>query len=81
MHARRECAGPALKERLDDSAVIVTLNEKHGLSACRLRLFLLFALGAATVVLLILGTLVLTTFDPCPAGSPAELLPEFCASL
>jgi succinate dehydrogenase / fumarate reductase membrane anchor subunit len=47
----------------------------------RLRLFLLFALGAATVVLLILGTLVLTTFDPCPVGSPAELLPEFCASL
>ena len=50
-------------------------------SSGRLRLFLLLALGAATVVLLILGTLVLTTFDPCPAnGVPAEL-PEFCATL
>jgi succinate dehydrogenase / fumarate reductase membrane anchor subunit len=26
----------------------------------------------------VLGTLVIFTFDPCPAGSPAELLPSFC---
>lgn len=36
------------------------------------------ALVASTVVLLILGTLVIYTFDPCPAGSPADLLPSFC---
>jgi len=38
------------------------------------------ALVASTVVLLILGTLVIYTFDPCPAGSPADLLPSFCAA-
>ena len=36
------------------------------------------ALLASTVVLLILGSLVIYTFDPCPAGSPADLLPSFC---
>jgi succinate dehydrogenase / fumarate reductase, membrane anchor subunit len=36
------------------------------------------ALLVSTVVLLVLGTLVVFTFDPCPAGSPAELLPSFC---
>ncbi|MDF1479109.1 succinate dehydrogenase hydrophobic membrane anchor subunit [Leifsonia sp. H3M29-4] len=42
------------------------------------RLTLLGALAASTAVLLILGTLVIYTFDPCPAGSPADLLPSFC---
>ena len=28
----------------------------------------------------VLGTLVIYTFDPCPAGSPAELLPSFCTA-
>ena len=42
------------------------------------RLILLGALAASTAVLLILGTLVIYTFDPCPAGSPADLLPSFC---
>jgi succinate dehydrogenase / fumarate reductase membrane anchor subunit len=37
-------------------------------------------LVAATVVLLILGTLVIFTFDPCPAGQAANLLPSFCAA-
>ena len=37
-------------------------------------------LVAATVVLLILGTLVIFTFDPCPAGATANLLPSFCAA-
>ncbi|MFC9917581.1 succinate dehydrogenase hydrophobic membrane anchor subunit [Agromyces binzhouensis] len=36
------------------------------------------ALLLSTVVLIVLGTLVVFTFDPCPAGSPAELLPSFC---
>ena len=42
------------------------------------RRILLGALAASTIVLLVLGTLVIYTFDPCPAGSPAELLPSFC---
>ncbi|RNE56386.1 succinate dehydrogenase hydrophobic membrane anchor subunit [Cryobacterium tepidiphilum] len=36
------------------------------------------AILAAVVVLIVLGTLVVFTFDPCPAGSPADLLPSFC---
>jgi succinate dehydrogenase / fumarate reductase membrane anchor subunit len=36
------------------------------------------ALIASAVVLIVLGTLVIYTFDPCPAGSPADLLPSFC---
>jgi succinate dehydrogenase / fumarate reductase membrane anchor subunit len=38
------------------------------------------ALIASTVLLLLLGTLVIYTFNPCPAGSPADLLPSFCAA-
>jgi succinate dehydrogenase / fumarate reductase membrane anchor subunit len=37
------------------------------------------ALLASAVLLILLGTLVIYTFDPCPAGSPADLLPSFCA--
>lgn len=47
----------------------------------RLRVVLLTALAVATVGLLVIGTLVLTTFEPCPAGTPADLLPDFCATL
>jgi succinate dehydrogenase / fumarate reductase membrane anchor subunit len=36
------------------------------------------ALIASAVLLILLGTLVIYTFDPCPAGSPADLLPSFC---
>jgi succinate dehydrogenase / fumarate reductase membrane anchor subunit len=36
------------------------------------------ALIASTVLLILLGTLVIYTFNPCPAGSPADLLPSFC---
>ena len=42
------------------------------------RRILLIAVATSTAVLLILGTLVIYTFDPCPAGSPADLLPSFC---
>lgn len=37
-----------------------------------------WALLASTVVLLVLGTLVIYTFDACPAGDFADLLPKFC---
>lgn len=35
-------------------------------------------LWAVCGLLIILGTLVIFTFDPCPAGASAELLPSFC---
>ncbi|WP_062379919.1 succinate dehydrogenase hydrophobic membrane anchor subunit [Demequina pelophila] len=35
-------------------------------------------LGTATLVVIVLGTLVLFTFDPCPAGADPDLLPTFC---
>ncbi len=45
----------------------------------RLRVVILIALAGATVVLLVLGTLVLTTFDPC-IGTPSETLADLCAA-
>lgn len=43
-----------------------------------LRKTMLVALAASAAILIILGTLVIFTLDPCPAGTPAELLPSFC---
>ena len=44
----------------------------------RTRLVLKALLALATVVMVVLGTLVIFTFDPCPPGAAAELLPSFC---
>ena len=44
------------------------------------RLVLKLALYTAFVVVVVLGTLVIFTFDPCPANSPADLLPSFCTA-
>jgi succinate dehydrogenase / fumarate reductase membrane anchor subunit len=46
----------------------------------RLRVFLLVALAGATIVLLVLGTLVLTTFDPCIGDSEVDALIEACSA-
>lgn len=35
-------------------------------------------LFVVVALLIVLGTLVVFTFDPCPANSPANLLPSFC---
>jgi succinate dehydrogenase / fumarate reductase membrane anchor subunit len=45
-----------------------------------LRRVLLGAIAASTAVLLLLGTLVIYTFDPCPSVSADQLalLPSFC---
>ena len=43
-----------------------------------LRLALKVSLYLAFMVVVVLGTLVIFTFDPCPSGSPAALLPSFC---
>ena len=37
------------------------------------------ALVVSSAVLLLLGSLVIWTFDPCPAGAPADLLPSICS--
>jgi succinate dehydrogenase / fumarate reductase, membrane anchor subunit len=42
------------------------------------RFWLKIVLYAASVLTVILGTLVIFTFDPCPPNSPASLLPSFC---
>ncbi|MBO3086427.1 succinate dehydrogenase, hydrophobic membrane anchor protein [Cellulomonas fengjieae] len=44
------------------------------------RLVLKGLLYLAFVVVVVLGTLVIFTFEPCPAGSPADLLPSFCTA-
>ena len=44
------------------------------------RLVLKGLLYLAFAVVVILGTLVIFTFDPCPSGSPADLLPSFCTA-
>ncbi len=45
-----------------------------------LRMWLKIALYTAFVVVVVLGTLVIFTFDPCPADAPADLLPSFCTA-
>jgi len=46
----------------------------------RFRLVLLWALGIITVALLVLGTLVLTTFDPCIGGTDNAEFAAVCAA-
>ena len=36
-------------------------------------------LYTAFTLVVVLGTLVIFTFDPCPAGADATLLPSFCS--
>ncbi len=45
-----------------------------------LRMWLKIALYSAFVVVVVLGTLVIFTFDPCPPEAPANLLPSFCTA-
>lgn len=44
----------------------------------RLRLALKALLYLAVAVTVVMGTLVIFTFDPCPAGADASLLPSIC---
>ncbi|MFC5997166.1 succinate dehydrogenase hydrophobic membrane anchor subunit [Quadrisphaera sp. GCM10027208] len=43
------------------------------------RMWLKLLLYTAFVVVVVLGTLVIFTFEPCPVGADPELLPSFCA--
>jgi succinate dehydrogenase / fumarate reductase membrane anchor subunit len=45
-----------------------------------LRLALKGLLYLAFVMVVVLGTLVIFTFDPCPIDAPANLLPSFCTA-
>jgi len=47
----------------------------------RTRAILTWAIFGSVALLIVLGTLVVFTFDPCPAGAPADLLPSICSSL
>ncbi|MBX3312479.1 MAG: succinate dehydrogenase hydrophobic membrane anchor subunit [Microbacteriaceae bacterium] len=44
----------------------------------KLRPFILWTLFAIVAILIVLGTLVTFTFDPCPITENIELLPSFC---
>ena len=44
------------------------------------RFWLKMLLYASAGLVLLLGTLVIFTFDPCPAGSAAANLPSFCSA-
>jgi succinate dehydrogenase / fumarate reductase membrane anchor subunit len=44
------------------------------------RLVLKSLLYLAAVVIVVLGTLVIFTFNPCPPNAPADLLPSFCTA-
>jgi succinate dehydrogenase / fumarate reductase membrane anchor subunit len=44
------------------------------------RRVLLGTLVVSAAVLLLLGTLVVWTFDPCPANAPADMLPSICSA-
>ena len=50
----------------------------HPMKSHHLLSALLVAILAACVLLIVLGTLVCWTFDPCPAGAAAADLPSFC---
>jgi succinate dehydrogenase / fumarate reductase, membrane anchor subunit len=45
-----------------------------------LRRVLLSAIAASTAVLLLLGTLVIYTFDPCPKNGADGTVPSYCES-
>jgi Succinate dehydrogenase, hydrophobic anchor subunit len=40
-----------------------------------------WAIFAAVAILIIIGTYTVTLFDPCPAGAPADLVPQFCSTI
>ncbi|MDP4585718.1 MAG: succinate dehydrogenase, hydrophobic membrane anchor protein [Microbacteriaceae bacterium] len=46
----------------------------------RLKKVLQTSLFVSAAVLIVLGTLVVFTLDPCPVGAPASILPSFCSA-
>jgi len=71
---------------------LLTLSLIHGSNGMRtiindyvstagVRRILQLALVSSTGVLIVLGTLVIFTFDPCPTGADPELVASFCAEI
>jgi succinate dehydrogenase / fumarate reductase, membrane anchor subunit len=69
--------------------LMLWLAEIHGVNGVRTiindyaekdstRIVLKTLLLVSAAVVLVLGTLVIFTFDPCPVGEPVNLLPSFC---
>ncbi len=58
------------------NGVRTIINDYAEKDSTRIVLKTLLVLSAAVV--LVLGTLVIFTFDPCPVGEPTDLLPSFC---
>jgi succinate dehydrogenase / fumarate reductase, membrane anchor subunit len=69
--------------------LMLWLAEIHGVNGVRTiindyaekdstRIVLKTLLLVSAAVVLVLGTLVIFTFDPCPVGEPGNLLPSFC---
>ena len=69
--------------------LMLWLAELHGVNGVRTvindyatktstRLVLKTLLVLSAILIMFLGTLVIFTFDPCPAGAPANLLPALC---
>ncbi|WP_026877390.1 succinate dehydrogenase hydrophobic membrane anchor subunit [Jiangella gansuensis] len=46
----------------------------------QVRMWLKIGLYTATTITIVLGTLVIFTFDPCPPDAAADLLPSFCSA-
>lgn len=44
------------------------------------RVVLKTLLVSGFIITVVMGSLVIFTFDPCPAGSPVELLPSICTA-
>ncbi len=58
------------------NGVRTIINDYAEKDSTRIVLKTLLLVSAALV--LVLGTLVIFTFDPCPTGEPSSLLPSFC---
>jgi succinate dehydrogenase / fumarate reductase membrane anchor subunit len=60
------------------NGVRTIINDYAEKDTTRIVLKTLLALSAALVMFL--GTLVIFTFDPCPAGAPSDLVPSVCTT-
>jgi succinate dehydrogenase / fumarate reductase membrane anchor subunit len=71
--------------------LMLWLAELHGVNGVRTiindyaekdgtRIVLKTLLALSALLVLFLGTLVIFTFDPCPAGAPSDLVPSVCTT-
>ena len=71
--------------------LMLWLAELHGVNGVRTiindyaekdttRIVLKTLLWLSAALVLFLGTLVIFTFDPCPAGAPSDLVPSMCTT-